>query len=99
VAAPSPEAEGIHAAAWTRLRDACLGPDGSYARRNYIAVLQRVMAEADAANELIAARAPWAIAKDPARDAELHDICSLAINLFRLLAGFLAPVLPVTATR
>jgi methionyl-tRNA synthetase len=62
-------------------------------------VLQRVMAEADAANELIAAKAPWAMAKDESRNAELHDICSLAINLFRLLAGYLAPILPHTAQR
>jgi methionyl-tRNA synthetase len=96
---PSDAAATAYAAAHERLVSSCLGRDGAYARRNFNAVLQRVMAEADVANELIAARAPWAIAKDPARDAELHDICSLAINLFRLLAGFLAPILPRTAAR
>jgi methionyl-tRNA synthetase len=99
VATPSADAERFYAAAFERLREACLGAEGAYARRNFNAVLQRVMAEADAANELIAAKAPWAIAKDASRDAELHDICSLALNLFRLLAGFLAPILPQTAQR
>jgi methionyl-tRNA synthetase len=99
LAGPTHASASFYAAAFERLRDACLGADGAYARRNFNAVLHRVMAEADAANELIAAKAPWAIAKDAARDAELHDICSLAINLFRLLAGFLAPILPQTALR
>jgi methionyl-tRNA synthetase len=48
---------------------------------------------------LIAEKAPWAIAKDATRDAELHDICSLAISWFRLLMGFLKPILPATAVR
>jgi methionyl-tRNA synthetase len=95
----SPEAANAYAGAFARLHDSCIGPDGGYARRNFNAVLQRVMAEADLANELIAAKAPWAIAKDPTRDPELHDICSLALNLFRLLGGVLAPILPHTAER
>ena len=95
----SADATQAYAAAFARLRESCLGVDGLYPRRNFNAVLQRVMAEADVANELIAAKAPWTMAKDGARDADLHDICSLAINLFRLLAGFLAPILPQTAQR
>jgi methionyl-tRNA synthetase len=91
------ESAAFYTAAHARLRDGCLGEDGAYERDNFNAVLLRAMAEADAANELIAAKAPWALAKDSANDAALHDICSLAINLFRLVTGFLAPVLPVTA--
>ena len=84
-------------AAWQRLSRACLGPDGAYAHDNLIAVLQQVMAEADTANEWIAAMAPWNMAKDPAREAELHAVATLALNLFRLLAGILKPILPDTA--
>jgi methionyl-tRNA synthetase len=93
----APESAKFYADSHQRLVAACLGGDGAFERGNFNAALQRVMAEADAANELIAAKAPWAMAKDPANDAALHDICSLAINLFRLLAGFLAPILPITA--
>ena len=84
-------------AAWLRLSEACLGPNGGYARDNLNGVLTRVMAEADAANEWIADVAPWNLAKDPAREAELHAVCTLALNLFRLIAGVLKPVLPATA--
>ena len=93
----APELRARYDAAWQRLADACLGESGAYARDNLISVLTRTMAEADAANEWIAEVAPWNIAKDSARDAELHAVCTLAINLFRLLAGILKPVLPVTA--
>src|SRR3569623_1421642 len=93
----SADSAKFYADSHQRLSDACLGSEGAYERGNFNAVLIRVIAEADAANELIAAKAPWAMAKDPANDAALHDICSLAINLFRLLAGFLAPILPITA--
>ena len=83
--------------AWQHLAGACLGSHGAYARDNLIQVLQRSMAEADAVNEWIAEMAPWNMAKDPARDAELHAVCTLALNLFRLIAGFLRPILPATA--
>ncbi len=82
-----------------RLSEAWQGGHGGYRRGNLGAVVRAVMAEADNANIMIADRAPWVIAKDSSRDSELHQVCSLAINLFRLLAGFLAPVMPTTATR
>lgn len=84
-------------AAWKRISASCLGERGGYTRDNLITVLTRTMAEADSANEWIAEMAPWAMAKDETRDAELHAVCTLAINLFRLIAGILKPVLPVTA--
>ena len=93
----APDLRARYDAAWQRLADACLSDAGAYTRDNLIAVLTRTMAEADAANEWIAEMAPWNIAKDPSRDAELHAVCTLAINLFRLLAGILKPVLPATA--
>lgn len=85
--------------AWDRLYKACLGEHGAFAGGDFNACLRRIMAEADATNELIAAKAPWALAKQDGKDAELHEISTLAINMFRLLAGFLAPVLPATTAR
>lgn len=93
----SPDLRARYDDAWKRLADTCLGSDGGYTRDHLFAVLHRVMAEADATNEWIAQMAPWAMAKDAARDAELHAVCTLAINLFRLIAGFLKPILPATA--
>ncbi|MEO6064739.1 MAG: methionine--tRNA ligase, partial [Lysobacterales bacterium] len=100
-AQPSAESLALYAAAYERLRSACAGDGGAYTKVNYNGILLAVMREADAANERIAAAAPWQIAKDPepVRAAELQDVCSLALNQFRLLAGFLAPILPTTALR
>jgi methionyl-tRNA synthetase len=55
------------------------------------------MALADLANQYIDEKAPWVIAKEEGRDGELHAICSMGINLFRVLMGYLKPVLPVMA--
>ena len=85
--------------AWDRLSQSCLGERGAFASGDFNGALRRIMAEADATNELIAAQAPWALAKQDGREAELHAICTLAINMFRLLAGFLAPVLPATVAK
>jgi methionyl-tRNA synthetase len=70
------------------------------------------MALADRANQYIDEKKPWVIAKEDgkehdcmdaggrakqeARAEELQDICSMGINLFRLLIGYLRPVLPAT---
>ncbi|MDE3073471.1 MAG: methionine--tRNA ligase [Pseudomonadota bacterium] len=51
---------------------------------------------ADEVNAYIAAKAPWVLAKDETRRDELHQVCSFALNAFRLLSGMLKPVLPAT---
>jgi methionyl-tRNA synthetase len=53
-----------------------------------------VMGLADRANEYVERAAPWALKKDPARAAELVTAVTVALNLFRQLAVYLAPVLP-----
>jgi methionyl-tRNA synthetase len=59
--------------------------------------VRQIMALADRANQYIDEKKPWAVAKDPARQAEVQAICSTGINLFRVLAIYLKPVLPQTA--
>lgn len=59
--------------------------------------MREIMALADRANQYIDEKKPWSAIKDPARAAEVQDICSMGINLFRLLMIYLKPVLPATA--
>lgn len=61
--------------------------------------MRLAMALADAANEYVEQRAPWALRKDPARAGELQDVCTVALNLFHQLAVYLQPVLPQLAAR
>ncbi|MFB1485956.1 MULTISPECIES: methionine--tRNA ligase [unclassified Thiocapsa] len=69
----------------------------AYERRELSRAVREIMALADRANQYIDEQAPWVIAKDPAREADLQTVCSMGINLFRILIGYLRPILPGTA--
>ncbi len=71
----------------------------AYRAREYGKVLREVMRIADRVNERFDQAKPWDLAKDPARREELHDVCSDALNAFRALTYYLAPVLPDVAKR
>jgi len=69
----------------------------AYEHRELGRAVREIMALADRANRYIDERAPWVVAKQPDRTQELQAICSLGLNLFRVLIGYLRPILPVTA--
>jgi methionyl-tRNA synthetase len=70
-----------------------------YEQRNYSQAMREIMKLADSANEYIAKKEPWVMIKDEQNRAEVHDITSLAINLFRVIITYLAPVLPDVAEK
>jgi methionyl-tRNA synthetase len=57
------------------------------------------MALADRANQYIDHEKPWQLAKDPDALARVQDVCTMGINLFRVLMVYLQPVLPAMARR
>lgn len=59
--------------------------------------LRLVMALADKANQYIDEKKPWSVIKDATRTQEVQAICTMGLNLFRLLMIYLKPVLPQTA--
>ena len=61
--------------------------------------MREITALADRANQYIAQQAPWTLAKEAGRGADVQAICTLGINLFKVLVVYLAPVLPDTAQR
>lgn len=65
-----------------------------YEGRDFGKAIRKIMELADLANQYIDEKAPWVIAKEEGRDAELQQICSNGINMFRQLMTYLAPVLP-----
>ena len=67
-----------------------------YENGEFAEVTRKFVLMADLVNGYIAAKAPWAIAKDETRRDELQQVCTLALIGFRLLAGLLKPVLPAT---
>ena len=66
----------------------------SFEEREYARAIRDIMALADKANQYIDAKAPWVLAKDDSKQQETLDVCSMGINLFRVLMHYLAPVLP-----
>jgi len=71
----------------------------AYEARDYSLAVREIMALADRANQYIDSHKPWLLAKDPARNAEVLAVCTQGLNLFRVLMGYLKPVLPNIAAR
>jgi methionyl-tRNA synthetase len=68
-----------------------------YENLDFGKAIREIIAQADAANEYIAAQEPWKLNKDESQAQKVQDICSLGINLFRVILTYLKPVLPTMA--
>ena len=82
---------------WQELSNAAPEIAGYYEQGDTARAMRRIMALADQANQYIAQEQPWAMVKDPARHAEVQGVCSLGLELFRLLIAYLKPVVPQLA--
>ena len=65
-----------------------------YEKREYAAAIREIMRLTDLVNQFIDKYKPWELAKQKENKEILHRICSAAINAFRILTIYLAPVLP-----
>lgn len=85
----------------TALEQAFLGKkvliEELYENREFGKAMREIMALADLANAYVADAAPWQLIKDEAKQEEAHQVCSNALNLFRILVTYLKPVLPKLA--
>ncbi len=66
----------------------------AYESCDYARAIRTILAAADRANRFVEHHAPWKLHKDPEKTAQLQDVCTVALNLFRQLAVYLSPVLP-----
>ena len=93
-----------------QLSDTCAEPDlyqqfvaagdaiaQSFEQREYAQALRQIMALADQANQYIDAQKPWLLAKDPDKAQQVQAVCSVGLNLYRVLVCYLKPVLPKLA--
>lgn len=69
----------------------------SYEQRDFGKALREIMRLADMANAFVADKAPWVMAKDEAQTEALQQVCSDALEMFRLLTLYLKPILPKLA--
>lgn len=65
-----------------------------YEQCEYSRAIRRIMELADKANQYIDDAKPWVVAKQEGKDEELQAICSMGLNLFRVLLAYLKPVVP-----
>ncbi len=79
------------------LQDKAAEIAGHFDAREYSKAVREIMALADLANQYVNDEKPWEIAKQEGQEARLHEVCTAALNLFRLLALYLKPVLPKLA--
>ena len=70
-----------------------------YEAREFNRAMRDIIALADRANQYIDEKKPWVMAKDEAQADQVQAVCSVGINLYRALATYLKPVLPVMAEK
>lgn len=70
-----------------------------YEQREYSKAIREIMALADLANQYIDEKKPWQAIKEDGRETEVHQVCSMGLNLFRQLMIYLSPVLPTMSAK
>ncbi len=71
----------------------------AFEQRDFNRACRRIMALADEANRYIDEHKPWQMAREPGREQEVLDVCTMGINLFRQLTVLLKPVVPATVEK
>ena len=71
----------------------------NYETREYARAVRHIMELADLANQYIDAQKPWMLIKEPGQEAQVQNVCSMGLNLFKILTIYLKPILPLMATQ
>ncbi len=71
----------------------------SYIQRDYASAIRQIMDAANRVNQYIDMQKPWVLAKNPETVAAVQGICTMGLNLFRILMTYLKPVLPEMAMK
>lgn len=66
----------------------------AYITRDYAKAVRLIMENADLVNQYIDTQKPWTLTKDTEKLPEVQAICTMGINLFRVLMTYLKPILP-----
>ncbi len=66
-----------------------------FENRQFSEVVRQIMNLADEVNEYINQAEPWKLVKEDGSKARGHQVCTTALNAFRLLTIYLKPILPV----
>ncbi len=71
----------------------------AYNNRETSKVIRKIIELSDLANRYIDKQAPWIVVKKTDCASELQAVCSMGINLFRVLITYLKPIVPTLIIR
>lgn len=84
---------------WQTFVDASETIGNHWHNREYNRAIREIMNLADLANRYVDEKAPWLVAKQQGEEQNLQAICTMGLNLFRILMTWLKPVMPQLASR
>ena len=70
-----------------------------YEDREFAKAVRAIMALADVANQYIDEHKPWVLVKQESNEARVQAVCTMGLNMFRVLMIYLKPVMPMMAAR
>jgi len=70
-----------------------------YETRDYSRAVREIMKLTDIANRYIDDKKPWILVKNPETKETAQQVCSVGLNLFRVLMTYLQPILPQLAIK
>lgn len=71
----------------------------AYEECDFNRAVRLIVELADRANPFVEQAEPWKLAKDPSQSQRLQNVCTIALNLYRQIVIYLAPMLPELARR
>lgn len=70
-----------------------------YYARDYAKVIKHITTMLDIINIYIDETKPWLMARNSEQLEQLHQVCSILINSFRIISIYLKPIIPETITK
>lgn len=65
-----------------------------YQAREFAKAIRLIMATVDEVNQYVDNAKPWLLAKEAGKETELHEVCTVLLNVFRIIAIYLKPITP-----
>ena len=66
----------------------------AFEKKEFATVVRLIMSLADKANYFIDYHKPWQLVKEQSQEQKVHQVCSQGINMFKVLAAYLKPIIP-----
>ena len=70
-----------------------------YESTNYASAIREIMMLADKTNRFLDENKPWILIKDAKKRSEVHEVCSIGLDMFKTMVIFLKPVIPGLADK